>query len=197
MRPHFQSWTMARQALIYYSFIVLGSAAALLLCSAQPQNQSVRGGSGFSTSSSSGSANWGQGFGGTVAAVKNKTSSSSAGATYYWGSHQVGESVLAFSKDRFTSPHPVNVHRTITYQNQQSRITYLEVFVRNAVSPDQVYVSSGGIGANFIAVYVGTQRPTTYFEYKATLYGFEWGIWWFWRVYSNNNRDGESGGTFF
>lgn len=96
-----------------------------------------------------------------------------SGVTYYWGSHQVGESVLAFSKDRFVSTQPGNAFRTISYQNGQCRISYLEVFVRNAVAGDQVYVSHGGIGASLIGVFIGSQSPTTYFEYKATLYGFE------------------------
>ena len=96
-----------------------------------------------------------------------------AGVTYYWGSHQVGESVLAFSRDRFTSPHPVNAYRTLSYQQPESRISYLEVFVKNAAPADQVYVSQGGIGTSFISVFIGSQSPTTCFEYKATLYGFE------------------------
>lgn len=129
--------------------------------------------------STSGFSNWRSGFGEQpqVAASSSSTTKNgttgSAGVTYYWGSHQVGESVLAFDKDKFESPLPQNVHRTITYQNSDSRISYLEVFVRNAVASDQVYVSSGGIGTNSIAVSIGTQTPTTYFEYKAILYGFE------------------------
>lgn len=114
--------------------------------------------------------NWPPNFGETVAAVKNRTGQ---GVTYYWGSHQVGESVLAFSKDRFTAQMPVSVYRTINYQNAQSRISYLEVYVKNAATPDQVFVSSGGIGSTSISVYIGSQNPTTYFEFKATLFGFE------------------------
>lgn len=97
---------------------------------------------------------------------------STAGVTYFWGIHQVGESVLAFGKDQFTAQQPRNVFRTISYQNSQSRISYLEVFVRNA-EVDQVYLSHGGIGTSFVGVYIGSKTPTTYFEYKATLYGFE------------------------
>lgn len=97
---------------------------------------------------------------------------STAGVTYFWGIHQVGESVLAFGKDQFTAQQPRNVFRTISYQNSQCRISYLEVFVRNA-EVDQVYLSHGGIGTSFIGVYIGSKTPTTHFEYKATLYGFE------------------------
>lgn len=151
-----------------------------LLCSAQHHNQQQlpmqqHGGSigsgGGAGLASSGFSNWRPDFGESMPAVKN--GSTGSGVTYYWGSHQVGESVLAFSKDRLSSPSPVNAYRTVSYQNGQSRISYLEVFVRNAAGLDQVYVSHGGIGASFIGVFVGSQTPTTFFEYKAILYGFE------------------------
>lgn len=129
-------------------------------------------------SSSSSTGDWRTNFGeGSVAATTSGKSSgggnSTAGVTYYWGSHQVGESVLAFGKDLFTSAQPRNAFRTISYQNNnQCRISYLEVFVRNS-GVDQVYLTHGGIGASFVGVFIGSQSPTTYFEYKATLYGFE------------------------
>lgn len=129
------------------------------------------GGSGGGGLGSSGFSNWRLDFGDSMPTVKN--GSTGTGATYYWGSHQVGESVLAFGKDRISSPTPINAYRTVSYQNGQSRISYLEVFVRNAAALDNVYVSYGGIGAHFIGVYVGSQTPTTFFEFKAILYGFE------------------------
>lgn len=156
--------------------LVSVSLSSLLLllkpCSAHPQQQQHQAGGG---GLSSGFSNWRPDFGDSVSSSSSTAkngSTGTAGVTYYWGGHQVGESVLAFSKDRFSSPAPVNAYRTISYQNSQSRISYLEVFVRNAAA-DQVYVSHGGIGTSFIGVYVGSQSPTTYFEYKATLYGFE------------------------
>lgn len=113
----------------------------------------------------------GQRFGQGLSAVKNQNDRNE-GTWYWYGSHQVGESVLAFSKDRFTPPNPIHGYRTITYQNHQFRITYVKVFVRNAAGQDQVYLTTSGIGEHFVKVYVGTQIPTTSFEYEATVYGF-------------------------
>lgn len=108
--------------------------------------------------------------------LNNHNASSPSGVTFYWGNHQVGETVLAFSKDVFSTQTPQVVSRKLNYPAQGSnggQITYLEVFVRNGASENQVYVYEGGIGAYFIGVHIGSKVPTTFFEYKATLYGFE------------------------
>lgn len=100
---------------------------------------------------------------------------SSAGRTYYWGSHQIGESVLALDQDTFHPEVPNIAEKQIFYPKAGfgGRITYIECYINNEPATEEVYIMEGGVGSLFVKLFIGTSAPTTFLEYKVTVYGFD------------------------